>query len=68
MRVRVDLELCQGNGVCVEEAPEVFDTEERPGRYPRVRLRREQPEESLRARVERAVRHCPTRALSIVDD
>ncbi|MEE8166399.1 MAG: ferredoxin, partial [Myxococcota bacterium] len=24
MRIEVDLALCQGHGVCVEEAPEVF--------------------------------------------
>jgi len=68
MRVKVDFELCQGNGVCVEEAEEVFDLEERPGRYPRVRLLDERPGEDLRRKVERAVKLCPTRALSIVDD
>lgn len=68
MRVKVDFELCQGNGVCVEEAAEVFDVEERPGRYPRVRLLKERPEEALRNKVEQAVKHCPTRALSITDD
>jgi len=68
MRIRVDFELCQGNGACAEDAPEVFDVEERPGRYPRVRLLNERPDESLRAAIEKAVRHCPTRALSIVDE
>ncbi len=61
-RVCVDRDLCQGHGVCVDEAPEVFglDREER-----KVVLRAERPDPALRERVETAVRHCPTRALSI---
>lgn len=60
--LRVDLDLCQGHGVCVDESPEVFevDPEER-----KVVLRIENPDDSLRASVESAVRHCPSRALSI---
>jgi len=28
VRVRVDLDLCQGHGTCAEEAPEVFAVDE----------------------------------------
>ena len=61
-RVRVDRDLCQGHAVCASECPEVFevDPEER-----KVVLRNKNPGASLRAGVESAVRHCPTRALSI---
>lgn len=61
-RVRVDLDLCQGHGVCVAEAPEVFDvdSEER-----KVVLLDETPGPELREKIELAVRHCPTGALSI---
>jgi sterol 14-demethylase len=61
-RVRVDLDICQGHAVCASECPEVFevDPEER-----KVVLRNKNPGASLRAGVESAVRHCPTRALSI---
>ena len=68
MRIKVDWELCQGHAVCSEEAPEVFALEEVPGRYPRVRVLQEHPAAEQRARIESAVKHCPTRALSIVED
>jgi sterol 14-demethylase len=64
-RVKVDLDLCQGHGVCATEAPEVFAVDREASRV--VLLREDVPDE-LRAKVERAVRYCPTRALSIEDD
>jgi ferredoxin len=64
MRVRVDRDLCESNGVCERLAPEVFEV----GDDDRLRLKQERPPEALRARVEEAVRRCPKRALSIVDD
>jgi sterol 14-demethylase len=60
--VRVDLDLCQGHGVCAGEAPEVFAVDRAEGK---VFLRTASPDAGLRERVELAVRHCPTRALSI---
>jgi sterol 14-demethylase len=65
LRVRVDLDLCQGHGVCVSEAPEVFALDPKEIK---VRVLDERPGPALRARVEAAVRHCPTRAISIVED
>jgi ferredoxin len=62
--VRVDLDLCQGHGVCVSEAPEVFALDPKEIR---VRVLDERPSPRLRAKVEAAVRHCPTRAISIVE-
>ena len=61
-RLRVDLDLCQGHAVCVSEAPEVFaiDAGQR-----KVALLTSEPGPEARARVELAVQHCPTRALSI---
>ena len=61
-RVRVDLDLCQGHGVCVDEAPAVFRVDEKERR---VVLLDETPGADQRERVKLAVRHCPTRALSI---
>jgi sterol 14-demethylase len=60
--IRVDLDLCQGHGVCVDESSEVFEVDPQSRK---VVLRVENPDESLRASVESAVRHCPSRALSI---
>ena len=64
MKIRVDMDLCQGHGACATEAPDVFalDSENR------VRLLIETPDESLRAAVRKAVKYCPTRALRLEDD
>ncbi len=61
-RVCLDRDLCQGHGVCVGEAPEVFALDRDESK---VSLLAAEPDSELRARVELAVRHCPTRALSI---
>jgi ferredoxin len=68
MKVKADLELCQGHGVCTEEAPEIFGVVEQKGRYPRVVVVQERPADALRAKVLRAVRYCPTRALALDDE
>jgi sterol 14-demethylase len=61
-RIRVDSDLCQGHGVCVSEAPGVFDIERAENKVVVLQVT---PDEALRKRVELAVEHCPTRALSI---
>jgi ferredoxin len=57
--VEADLDLCQGHAMCELEAPDVFEVP----RKGKVRVLVEEPEESMRAQVEAAVRYCPTRAL-----
>ena len=52
MRVKVDLALCQGHAVCMQEAPEVFRVNETDGHYPKVEVILEFPPEDLRARLE----------------
>jgi len=64
MRVVVDLDLCQGHGVCESEAPDVFEL----GRDHKVRVLDERPPEDQRAPVAEAVRFCPTHALTVADD
>lgn len=61
-RMCVDLDLCQGHAVCQAEAPAVFDID--PDER-KVVLKTEVIPAAERERVETAVRHCPTRALSI---
>jgi ferredoxin len=68
MRMRIDLGLCQGNALCQEEAPEVFRVDEVKGGYDQVALLNETPGEALREKVEAAVRYCPNRVISIVED
>lgn len=67
MKIKIDLQLCQGHGVCAEEAPEVFRVVPAPGRYDHAELIVAEPDESLRAKVEAAVKYCPNRSLSIED-
>jgi sterol 14-demethylase len=62
VRIRLDANLCQGHAVCVSEAPELFRLEDGARRV--TLLATDAPAE-LRAKVELAVKHCPTRALSI---
>ena len=68
MRVVVDLDLCQGHGVCQNEAPEIFRVVDRPGDYPRVEVILERPPEELRAQAEAAARYCPNRVITIAED
>ncbi len=60
--IHLDTDLCQGHSVCMSEAPELF----RLGAGEKVvtLLASDAPTE-LRKKVELAVKHCPTRALSI---
>ena len=68
VRIVVDLELCQGHAVCQEEAPTVFRVRERAGGYARVELLQAEPPDVLRAQVLAAVRYCPNRVLSILEE
>ncbi len=62
VRIVVDLDLCQGHAVCAAEAPEVFRVDEDSRK---VVLLDETPHANLRDKVDLAVRHCPTRALTL---
>ena len=67
MRVEVDLQLCQGHGMCEDEAPEVFRVvESADGSYSHVEIRVLEPDAALHEKVTAAVRFCPNRALSLV--
>lgn len=63
MRVVVDLDLCEGNAVCSSVAPEVFVV----GEDDLARVKVDPVPETLRAKVETAVRRCPRQALSLKD-
>lgn len=64
VRIKLDRALCQGHAVCVTEAPEVFRLKD--GAKAVTVLQAEAPA-ALRAKVELAVKYCPTRALSFDD-
>lgn len=63
MKVVVDFDLCQSNGICQGLAPEVFEVDD--DGY--LQLLQEHPDESLRSKVEMAVNSCPVQAISLVD-
>ena len=61
MKVVVDLGICDLHGLCVQTAPEVFEI----GDDGALHVLSETPPEGLRAKVNTAVRECPTGAISI---
>jgi sterol 14-demethylase len=58
--IRVDRDLCQGHGVCADEAPGVFEVDRDENQ---VVLLVPNPDAEMRQRVALAIKHCPTRAL-----
>ena len=63
MKVVVDHDLCEGHSRCMKTAPEVFEVREDDKSYVLI----ERPGESLRAKVELAVKLCPRQAITIVE-
>jgi len=61
MRVVVDFDLCESNAVCMGIAPEVFEVRDDDFLY----VLQEEPDESLRSKVEEAVARCPKQAISL---
>ncbi|MDT7548134.1 MAG: ferredoxin [Solirubrobacteraceae bacterium] len=61
MRVTVDYDLCESNGICSGLLPAVFDLRDDDLLY----LLDESPSEDKRAQVELAVRRCPRQAISL---
>lgn len=63
MRIIVDYDLCESNGLCEEAAPELF----RLGDDDNLYVLDETPSEDLRAKAEEAVRRCPKQAIRLED-
>ena len=61
MRVVVDWDLCESNGLCMAAAPEVFQLQDDDT----LLIVAETPGESLRAVVADAIRACPRQAISL---
>jgi ferredoxin len=64
MRLVVNWPLCDGNGVCTVEVPELLDLDEDDN----LVVKQAHFGEALRTKVEGAVRVCPKHALSIEED
>ena len=63
MRIVIDWDLCQGHGICMGEAPEIFEV----GTDGELKVLEERPPESLRSKIDLAVRYCPTGAIALRD-
>ena len=63
MKIVVDFDRCASNAVCMSVLPEVFEVRDDGFLY----ILDESPPESLRGKLEEAVRTCPTQAISISD-
>ena len=64
MRVVVDHNLCEGNGRCVEVAPQVFELRDDDRSY----VLMERPPQDLRPKIQLATTLCPRQAISLVED
>ena len=62
MKIVVDYDLCESNALCMEAAPEVFEVRGDDRLY----VLQDEPPDSLRSKVEQAVRVCPKQAIRIV--
>ncbi|MGW1678382.1 ferredoxin [Saccharopolyspora sp. NPDC002376] len=64
MRIEADLDRCAGAGQCVLSAPDRFDQNQEDGR---VLVLDPEVAESGAEEVREAIRVCPSRALTLVD-
>jgi ferredoxin len=64
VKIVVDFDRCASNAVCMSVLPEVFEVRDDGFLY----ILDESPPESMRGKLEEAVRSCPTQAISISDE
>jgi ferredoxin len=63
VRVVVDWDLCESNGLCMAAAPEVFELQDDDT----LMILQETPDEALRSKVVDAVNACPKQAITLQD-
>jgi sterol 14-demethylase len=68
LKIKVDLDLCQGHSVCLGECPEVFDVVEQDEGYSMVKVLLEEPPEDLRDKVLTAAKYCPNHVITVEED
>ena len=61
MKIVVDFDKCDSNGVCCGVAPDLFELDDQNF----LVIKQEEPGEDQRAKLDEAVRNCPTEAISI---
>ncbi|HEX9888601.1 MAG TPA: ferredoxin [Nitriliruptorales bacterium] len=63
MKVEVDYERCDSNGLCMAACPEVFEVRDDGFLY----VLQDEPAEELRPKVVEAADVCPTQAITVSD-
>jgi ferredoxin len=63
VRVHVNYDQCEANGLCMAAAPAVFDLDDADD----LHVLQEEPGEEQRAQVIAAVRACPKQAIQLLD-
>jgi ferredoxin len=64
MRIVVDRDLCESNGVCVKTAPDMFVLDESD----KLQLLVERPSDEQMEKAKQAVKRCPRQALRLVEE
>lgn len=64
MKIVVDWDRCEANGVCVRAAPESFHLDDKD----QLHVLTESVPPELRAKVDKAIQGCPKQALSLSED
>ncbi len=64
MRLVVDFDQCEANGVCVKVSPELFKLDEND----QLHILNKQPGPDQLADAQEAVRRCPKQALKLLPD
>jgi ferredoxin len=63
LTIVVDWNLCESNGVCMKQAPELFKLDENG----ELQILVEHPGEDLRGKLEDAIKRCPRGAISAIE-
>lgn len=63
--IELDLDLCQGHGVCQGEAPDIFEVIDVKFGYSKVRLLNKNPDPTLHEGLLNAARYCPNHVIRI---
>lgn len=61
MKPKINHDECIGDGICEEICPEVFELRDDGLAY----VINEEPDESLKDKIEEAIEECPTSAISL---
>lgn len=64
MKIVVDYDLCESNAICMQVAPEVFEVRDDDFLY----VLNENPDESMREKMQEAAQRCPKQAIAIAEE